>query len=68
MINTDKGIRTKYLRTLHGQKRNLGIAAEINGQKAIAYFEKEEIVGYRTLDEINTAFYCQDLPRYTVPF
>lgn len=63
-----KNDRTDRLYTLHGQKRNQGKPAIINGKRALAYFEGEKIVGYSTLDEINEEFYTRNLPRYTLSF
>lgn len=60
--------KSDRLYTLHGEKRNQGKPAIINGQKALAYFEGSEIVGYSTLEEITSVFYTKDLPRYELAF
>ena len=63
-----KNIRSDRLYTLHGEKRNQGKPAVINGNRALAYFEGDRIVGYTTLEEINQEFYTRDLPQYTLDF
>jgi len=68
MVNTQDRNKNDRLYTLHGQKRNQGKPAIINGQKALAYFEGDVIVGYTTLDELTTEFYTRDLPRYNLAF
>ena len=42
------------LYTAHGQKMVQGKLSVINGKKALATFKGEEIVGYTTLEELNT--------------
>ena len=56
------------LYTTHGKKRNQGKLSIINGNKALAYFEGAEIVGYTTLEEINREFYTRNLPEYFLDF
>lgn len=56
------------LYTAHGLKMVQGIPSIINGQKALATFKGEEIVGYTTLDELNQEFYRRKLPEYSLKF
>lgn len=56
------------LYTTHGKKRNQGKPLIINGQKALAYYEKGEVVGYTLLEEINKIFYTKDLESYILDF
>lgn len=56
------------LYTLHGQKKAQGILSVINGQKALATFDGETIVGYTTLEEIQKEFYTRELPKYNLKF
>lgn len=44
--------------------------AIINGQRSLAYFNGDQIVGYSTQDEINQEFYKRDgeLPNYKLNF
>ena len=60
--------RTDRLYTAHGKKKAQGKLAEINGKKALATFEGDEIVGYTTLEELNKEFYTRDLPQYNLSF
>lgn len=54
--------------TQHGLKKAQGILSEINGKKALATFEGDEIVGYSTLEEIQEQFYKRDLPKFNLKF
>lgn len=65
--NLNKAERDR-LYTLHGQKRAQGKLSIINGHRALAYYEGENIVGYTTLDEMNKEFYTRELPQYTLNF
>lgn len=56
------------LYTLHGKKCAQGKLSIINGHRALAYYEGENIVGYTTLDEMNKEFYTRVLPQYTLNF
>ena len=56
-----KNTKEDRLYTLHGKKK-------VNGQKALATFEGEKIIGYTTLDELNKEFYNRDLPKYDLKF
>ena len=56
------------LYTAHGQKLAQGIPSIINGEKALATFKGDEIVGYTTLDELNKEFYTRDLPKFSLNF
>lgn len=56
------------LYTKHGRKMAQGILLEINGEKALACFEGQRIVGYTTLDEINREIYTKDLPKCNLNF
>lgn len=56
------------LYTKHGKKMAQGILSEINGEKALAYFEGQKIVGYTTLNEINKELYTRNLPKYELDF
>lgn len=60
--------RIDRLYTQHGKKMTQGILSEINGEKALAYFEGRRIVGYTTLDEINRELYTRDLPKFNLDF
>lgn len=61
-------VETDKLYTLHGEKRAQGKLSIINGHKALAYFQGQNIVGYTTLDEMNKEFYTRDLPEYNLDF
>ena len=63
-----KNTKKDRLYTLHGKKKAQGILLEVNGQKALATFEGEKIIGYTTLDELNKEFYNRDLPKYDLKF
>lgn len=63
-----KNTKEDRLYTLHGKKKVQGILSEVNGQKALATFEGEKIIGYTTLDELNKEFYNRDLPKYDLKF
>ena len=55
------------LYTTHGRKMAQGVLAVINGQKALAFYEGEEIIGYTTQEELNKEFYTrEDLPQYNL--
>lgn len=56
------------LYTYHGKKLAQGIPSIINGEKALATFQGNEIVGYTTLDEIQKEFYTRELPKYELNF
>lgn len=57
------------LYTAHGKKLVQGKLSVINGEKALATFQGEEIVGYTTLDELNKEFYTRDdIPQYSLNF
>lgn len=56
------------LYTTHGQKMVQGKLSVINGEKALATFKGEEIVGYTTLEELNKEFYTRELPQYSLDF
>lgn len=62
--------RNDRLYTAHGRKMIQGKMSVINGQKALATFKGEEIVGYTTLEELNKAFYVREdsLPEYSLSF
>lgn len=63
-----KNTNMDRLYTVHGRKMVQGIPSIINGQKALATFKGEEIVGYTTLDELNREFYRRELPEYSLKF
>ena len=46
----------------HGAKYAQGALVCINGQKALANYKGNSIVGYTTLDELQREFYTRDLP------
>lgn len=55
------------LYTAHGRKMAQGALAVINGQKALAFYAGEEIIGYTTQEELNKEFYTrEDLPHYNL--
>lgn len=61
--------RNDRLYTTHGQRMVQGKLSVINGQKALATFKGDEIVGYTTLEELNKEFYTrEDLPQYNLNF
>ena len=69
MVEKKQISKKDRLYTAHGKKKAQGIPSVINGQKALATFEGEEIVGYTTLEEINKEFYSRDnLPQYSLSF
>lgn len=47
--------------TKHGQKRYLGKLVKVRGERAIGYFDGDQIVGYSTLEEIREMSYSQEL-------
>lgn len=59
---------TGKLYTTHGKKMPQGKMGIINGEKVLAYFDGEDVVGYSTQDEINREFYTRDLPNLSVNF
>lgn len=63
-LNKDKD----KLYTRHGKKCTQGKLAEINGQKALAYFEGQEIVGYTTMDELLNELHSRKLQQYELNF
>ena len=68
ILEKKKNTKEDRLYTLHGKKKAQGILLEVNGQKALATFEGEKIIGYTTLDELNKEFYNRDLPKYDLKF
>ena len=58
-------IKDYELYTKHGIRKKQGVLSIINGQRALAYFEKEKLVGYSTLDEIDKQFKKGNIPEYT---
>ena len=53
-----------------GMKKPLGQLAKINGQRAVAYLDKDnKIKSYTTVDEINDMF-CEEknIPEYELDF
>jgi hypothetical protein len=52
--------------THHGAKRKQGYPIKIHGQNAIGYFEKEQLIGYTTLDEIHQMFYGRNIPEFEI--
>ena len=67
MEKKKKPTKTDRLYTAHGKKMSQGILAVINGQKALAFYEGDKIVGYTTQDELNKEFYTrEDLPKYSL--
>ena len=69
MVEKKQINKNDRLYTAHGKKKPQGIPSVINGQKALATFEGEEIVGYTTLDELTKVFYTREnLPEYNLSF
>ena len=68
MDNNKNASKCDRLYTAHGQKLIQGIPLIINGQKALATFKGDQIVGYTTLDELHAEFYTRKLPEYTLGF
>lgn len=66
--NNNNNKKKDRMYTQHGLKKAQGILSEINGKKALATFEGDEIVGYSTLEEIQEQFYKRDLPKYDLNF
>lgn len=64
MVNEKKD----RLYTKHGKKGAQGILSIINGEKALALFQNDAIVGYTTLEELQHEFYTRQLPSYTLAF
>ncbi len=60
--------KLKRLYTFHGAKMVQGIPSIINGEKALATFKGEKIVGYTTLEELNKEFYTRELPEFDLGF
>lgn len=56
------------LYTLHGKRIPQGILTIINGKKALATFEGENIIGYTTLEELQEQFYTRKLPNIDLNF
>ena len=54
------------LYTRHGKKYPQGVPAIVNGQKVLASYEGEEIIGYTTLEELLQVFYSKPLPVCTL--
>ena len=56
--------------TSHGKHRALGKLVKIGNTEKIvlAYVEKDEVVGYKPLDDIVRDSYTKDLPKYDVDF
>ena len=54
----------------HGKKKPLGQLAKINGKRAVAYVDKDNVVhSYTTVDEINDMFCTKkDIPEYQLNF
>ena len=50
--------------THHGAKRKQGYPIRVRGQNALGYFEREQLVGYTTLDEIHQMFYGRHIPEF----
>ena len=67
-MEENKKKKADRLYNAHGQKMAQGIPSIINGEKALATFKGDEIVGYTTLDELNKEFYTRDLPKYSLNF
>ena len=54
--------------TVHGKKRAQGTLITVKGQRALGYFEKDKIVGYTLLEELNRESFLRDLPEVSVDF
>ena len=67
-MDRNKDKRKERLYTFHGVKKAQGIPSVINGQRALAAFDGDEIVGYTTLDELTKEFYTRELPKYDLNF
>ncbi len=50
----------------HGEKYSLGALVSVNGEKALARYKGDKIVGYTTADELMKEFYSRDLPEVDV--
>ena len=63
-------MRDRLTYAKHGMKKPLGQLAKINGQRAVAYLDKDnKIKSYTTVDEINDMF-CEEknIPEYELDF
>ncbi|MCM1096897.1 MAG: hypothetical protein NC427_02405 [Ruminococcus flavefaciens] len=55
----------------HGIKKPLGLLANVNGKRAVAYVDKDkQVISYTTMDEINDMFHEKDddIPKYQLNF
>ena len=67
MESNHKKRKPYRLYTSHGKKVVQGMLAVINGQKALAFFTGDQIIGYTTQEELNKEFYMrEDLPQYNL--
>lgn len=66
----EEGINTGMTYTTHGKKRALGKLVKIGEEErtALAYVEKNTVVGYELLDDIVRDSYIKDIPHCDVDF
>lgn len=64
-LKMSKEQNTKMVYTDHGKKKALGKLVKIgeHEQTALAYVEKNRVVGYKFLDEIVRDSYIKDIPK-----
>lgn len=66
MINNKPRSADNKMYTHHGEKRNQGELCKVNGAYALAYMEKDKVVGFTTLDEIMHDAYSNKVREYTI--
>ncbi len=67
-IEGNKKRASNSLYTKHGRKKYQGRIVKVGGERALGYFEGDNLVAYSTLEEIRELSYSQELEDYHPDF